>query len=958
MKHVFRLLALLPAFAATAQIEPAAQYTTLTPAQLMAWTPTGPTAVPANVSTVPLAVRQNSLASQLNPNQSFSAKMNWCPDGMNNFVGYLNEQPRFNLYNFTHWQYVDVLTWFASPVGIPCRPWTEAAHRNGVKIIGTVFTDAAGFATLLQRDVLGNYLGAQQLVDVANYYGFDGWFFNEESRLSAAQATDLIGLLKQMQILKPAAMEVHWYDAMLPNGQVSYQNTLNTANAPLLQAGAARVSDAIFTNYFWNGAATFNTATATAASLGRSPFDVYTGADIWPGRNPQQLFNNSAWLNNYYTNADPAQPRTSIAAFAANITYNSGITTFNNDPGDYRRFYDTEQRLFAGNDLDIKTADATGWKGFGYFMPVRSVINTLPFSTNFCVGQGKVFANNGVAVAHPWTDMAKQALLPSWQWAKTGPLAVGFDFSRAWYGGTSVAMSGNQPAGGSTAVKLFQTKLTLPAATLTVDLTYALGAAGPSNAQLALYLSNNPTPLYQPLPAQADTLWHTATLTYTGLPAGSEVALIGLEVTSPTALANYRLNLGQLTVGTAAAPAAPVAAFTANSTTVLTGQSVQFANASTNATGYAWTFAGGTPASSTAVHPVVSYATAGTYAVTLQATGPGGTNSTTRTGYIAVTTAPPAGSNTSLRFDGSSKYAEAGTINLSGAAVSLECWVKPNSFKTTNPFISSLLGIENGGNSTALLRLGDAGIGADQVQFALQVGNATRKLTSLTRLTAGTWTHVAATYDGTSMKLYLNGVLDNTLAATGTVTANAPFSLGRNNSSPRILDGWLDELRAWTRALTPAEIAANACAVPAGTPGLAGYWRCNDSPALAAADASGQGHTANFMGLTAADWSLDVPALCGPLGVAGSQAARAALQVQALQNPVAGSLAEVQVRGTYGQPVTLALFNCLGAVLWTQQVRFLADTEVLPVALPNAAGLYLLQVRTATGTATVRLLRE
>ena len=448
----------------------------------MAWTPTGPTAVPANVSSVPLAVRQNSLASQLNPNQSFSAKMNWCPDGMNNFVGYLNEQPRFNLYNFTHWQYVDVLTWFASPVGIPCRPWVEAAHRNGVKIIGTVFTDAAGFGTLLQRDAQGNYLGAQQLVDVANYYGFDGWFFNEEARLSAAQATDLINLLKQMQTIKPAAMEVHWYDAMLPNGQVSYQNTLNPANAPLLQAGAARVSDAMFTNYFWNGAATFNTATATAASLGRSPFDVYTGADIWPGRNPQQLFNNSAWLNNYYTNADPAQPRTSIAAFAANITYNSGLTTFNNDPADYRRFYDTEQRLFAGNDLDITTADATGWKGFGYFLPVRSVINTLPFSTNFCVGQGKVFANNGTAVPHAWTDMAKQALLPSWQWAKTGPLAVGFDFSRAWYGGTSVSLSGNQPAGGTTSVKLFQTKLPMTAPSLAVSFACALGAAGPGNA--------------------------------------------------------------------------------------------------------------------------------------------------------------------------------------------------------------------------------------------------------------------------------------------------------------------------------------------------------------------------------------------------------------------------------------------------------------------------------------------
>lgn len=80
---------------------------------------------------------------------------------MNNFVGYLNEQPQFNLYNFTHWQYIDVLTWFASPVGILCRPWVEAAHRNGVKIIGTVFTDGPGFVALTQKDAAGTYTGAQ-----------------------------------------------------------------------------------------------------------------------------------------------------------------------------------------------------------------------------------------------------------------------------------------------------------------------------------------------------------------------------------------------------------------------------------------------------------------------------------------------------------------------------------------------------------------------------------------------------------------------------------------------------------------------------------------------------------------------------------------------------------------------------------------------------------------------------
>ncbi|RZL12573.1 MAG: hypothetical protein EOO62_10650 [Hymenobacter sp.] len=605
MKQFYRrlwvpLLALFTvAFTAQAQIEPAAQYTTLTATQLMAWTPTGPTAVPANISTVPLAPRQNSLAPQLNPNMSFSSKVNWCPDGMNNFVGYLNEQPQFNLYNFTHWQYLDVLTWFASPVGIPCRPWVEAAHRNGVKVIGTFFTDRAGFVALCQKDASGNYIGAQKLVDVANYYGFDGWFFNAESPMTAAEVTELRNLLKRLQVIKPAGMEMHWYDALISTGAVTYQNTFNATNAPFVQDNTVRVSDAIFTNYLWIYSGTFNVATAQANALGRSPFDVYTGADVWPGRNPQQLFSffnyqgtpNTGWMDAYYDGGNLAAPRTSLAVFAPNITYNGGYTTFNNNPADYASFYQNDVRLFSGDDLDVTTADAAGtWKGFGYYQPVRCAITALPFETNFCVGQGKIFANGGVAVAKQWTDMAKQAIMPSWQWAKTGAgtVRVGFDFSRAWYGGTSVQLAGSLAAGANTTVKLYQTKLPITAST-SLDLVYKGRAAGASSTRLALYFSDNlTTPEFLDIPAVTDTLWATKTFPMSAY-ANRELAVVGVQALSATAVAAYRLNLGKLAIynGTPAV-VAPKANFAATSTTVLTGQTVTFANSSTNATSYAW----------------------------------------------------------------------------------------------------------------------------------------------------------------------------------------------------------------------------------------------------------------------------------------------------------------------------------------------------------------------------------
>ncbi|RZL14827.1 MAG: PKD domain-containing protein, partial [Hymenobacter sp.] len=816
MKQFYRrlgafLLALCTvALSAQAQIEPAAQYTTLTATQLMAWTPTGPTAVPANISTVPLALRQNSLAPQLNPTMSFSSKVNWCPDGMNNFVGYLNEQPQFNLYNFTHWQYLDVLTWFASPVGIPCRPWVEAAHRNGVKVLGTFFTDRAGFVALCQKDASGNYIGAQKLVDVANYYGFDGWFFNAESAMTAAEVTELRNLLKRLQVIKPAAMEMHWYDALISTGAVSYQNYLNGTNAPFLQDGTTRVSDALFTNYSWIYSQYLNASVNNANILGRSPYDVYTGADIWPGRNPQQLFSffnyqgtpNTGWLDDYYVSGNLAAPRTSLAVFAPNITYNGGYTTFNNNPADYASFYQNDVRLFSGDDLDVTTADAAGtWKGFGYYQPVRCAITALPFETNFCVGQGKLFANGGLAVAKQWTDMAKQAIMPSWQWAKTGAgtVRVGFDFSRAWYGGTSVQLAGSLAAGASATVKLYQTKLPITATT-SLDLVYKSRAAGASSTRLALYFSDNlTTPEYLDIPAVTDTLWATKTFPMSAY-ANRELAIVGVQATSTTAVAAYRLNLGKLAIynGTPAV-VAPKANFAATSTTVLTGQTVTFANSSTNATSYAWSLPGATTTSSTAVHATATYATAGTYTVTLAASSAAGQDVLSRTAYITVLTAPPTGSNTSLSFDGVGKYVEAGVINLSGTAFTLECWVKPNSFKTTSPYISSLMGMEDGGSNVAMLRIGDGGIDPNQVQFVVQVGATARKVNSAARLTAGTWTHLAGTFDGTTLRLYVNGVLDNSLAASGTAVANASFSLARNYASSRCLDGRLDEVRVWTR---------------------------------------------------------------------------------------------------------------------------------------------------------------
>ncbi|MCK5059281.1 MAG: PKD domain-containing protein [Candidatus Aminicenantes bacterium] len=106
-----------------------------------------------------------------------------------------------------------------------------------------------------------------------------------------------------------------------------------------------------------------------------------------------------------------------------------------------------------------------------------------------------------------------------------------------------------------------------------------------------------------------------------------------------------RIAYGANSVGYAAAygipeniaPQPPVANFSGSPTTVVVGNSVSFSDLSTNnPTSWSWTFEGGTPSSSTAQNPTVTYNTIGAYNVSLTATNAAGSDGETKIDYITV----------------------------------------------------------------------------------------------------------------------------------------------------------------------------------------------------------------------------------------------------------------------------------------------------------------------------------
>ncbi|MGE4175243.1 MAG: LamG-like jellyroll fold domain-containing protein, partial [Thermoleophilia bacterium] len=77
-------------------------------------------------------------------------------------------------------------------------------------------------------------------------------------------------------------------------------------------------------------------------------------------------------------------------------------------------------------------------------------------------------------------------------------------------------------------------------------------------------------------------------------------------------------------------------------------------------------------------------------------------------------------------------------------------------------------------------------------------------------LTAGTWTHLAVTFDGAQLRFYRNGVLVTSTAAAGSIlTSTGVLRIGGNQVWGEWLDGRIDEVRVYNRALTAAQITSD-----------------------------------------------------------------------------------------------------------------------------------------------------
>jgi autotransporter-associated beta strand protein len=545
------------------------------PTAILRWSSTTDTSAPYNISQVPLAARMSpptatgSLRTLLNVNPNAQPGQGKVEALIAFGAGASQGVRSTRFYAPTVWQYMDILgDWGGAVASITVPPGhvVDAAHRNGVPVLGNVFLAPVQYGGniahvnefLIQR-ADGSFPVADKMIEAARYFKFDGWFINMET--GGGNSTTASTMQAFLKYCKAQAPELHmsWYDALISDGSVSWQRRLDSANQGFFQAGGARVSDSMFLDFYWGGGNAISSSASLAQSLGRSPYDVYAGIDTeGAGDNGSNTFGGPIdWEQLFPTGQ---AHRASLGIYRPEWTFN-----YSGNPADA---INRETRYWSGQNSDpSNTSIPSGsgnpnWPGIAKFIPAKSPLTTLPFITNFSIGQGNRFTMDGVVKSTgDWTNLSLQDVLPTWKWIVSSAgtkLTPVFDYDTAFYGGTSLKVSGTLTAGQPNEIKLYQASLPVTAST-SIRLVYKPSAATAAQVEVGYAFEDTPTTMnYTTVGASSSTNWITVDTSIGGF-AGKKLALITLRFTTASTLAGYQVNIGRLQVSNtpSAAPAPP-----------------------------------------------------------------------------------------------------------------------------------------------------------------------------------------------------------------------------------------------------------------------------------------------------------------------------------------------------------------------------------------------------------------
>ncbi|GLV85134.1 hypothetical protein Slala03_48230 [Streptomyces lavendulae subsp. lavendulae] len=432
---------------------------------LAAWSPESDPDLAHNTASVPLAPRFAPVPANRTARAGrarISALVSFGPTAGNPSQG----SATADHYALSHWAYLDELVFWGGSAGegivlAPNAPVVDAAHRNGVPVLGNVFLPPVAYGgdlrwtrDLVRRDPLGRFPLAERLVEVARAYGFDGWFVNAETDGGdSALATRTREFLHALRAAgAPYGLRITWYDAMNSTGRVGWQGALNALNQEFFEDRSGKVADSLFVDFRWTARSLAESA-ALADRLGRSRHELWAAVDT----------ESRGWDTPVDWDAILPRDRDHVVSLGLYRPEWTRSHLTDRSPGAFHR---ADDRFWTGESLDPARPapePPSGWRAPATAVADRSTVAALPFGCSFNTGHGlRWYEGGAVASDTPWNHLGLQDRLPGRRWvvdtAGERP-SVTLDFADAWRGGSSLLVAGNLTAPAS--IGLHGTRLAL-----------------------------------------------------------------------------------------------------------------------------------------------------------------------------------------------------------------------------------------------------------------------------------------------------------------------------------------------------------------------------------------------------------------------------------------------------------------------------------------------------------------
>lgn len=346
-----------------------------------------------------------------------------CHDYKGNYLDdkFINGTPRWEEYRFYNWSLIDYFCYFSHKlVTVPTLQFLNAAHKNGVKVLGTLIVEDVDGQKALYDDILSSREQVERvsesLVEISKRLKFEGWLLNVEVNVDFDKVEMLkyfVEYLTKLTNKEISNGRVIWYDSVTNDGKLAWQNELNVRNETFFNS-----CDGIFTNYNWSILHLERSSKLVDLKFPERRNNVFFGIDVF-GRGQIAGFrsNEVTVLIGFSFIIDISilpQTLSKIAAFKfSSAIFAPGWTceTIDSKIGFDGLEPNSEEFRERFNQKFLERNDRF-WSSLCQYLHMFGP-KSLPFVTNFCIGSGKNFYRMGRDVKKCWFNLKYQSIQPS-----------------------------------------------------------------------------------------------------------------------------------------------------------------------------------------------------------------------------------------------------------------------------------------------------------------------------------------------------------------------------------------------------------------------------------------------------------------------------------------------------------------------------------------------------------------